>query len=79
MDLWTETLEAKEYDALATMIANGVATEVVITTEQQPQSVGAGSPSEGGGGDSATEAGGRTLGVTRYSMDIYIYMEHTGT
>lgn len=71
MDLWTETLEAKEYDALAIMIANGVATEVEVTTEQQSQLEVADKPSgregEGGeeGAESGAEAGVRTLGVTR--------------
>lgn len=76
MDLWTETLEAKEYDALATMIANGVTTEIEVTTEQQSPLEGADSPSElegegrVGGAELGAEDGVRTLGVTRYTMDI---------
>ncbi len=37
VDLWTETLESEEYDALAMMIAKGVTNEVEIT-EEQPDS-----------------------------------------
>jgi len=34
VDLWTETLESDEYDALAMMIAKGVTVEVEIAGEQ---------------------------------------------
>ncbi|CAN0062943.1 unnamed protein product [Ectocarpus sp. 13 AM-2016] len=36
VDIWTETLEASEYDALAMMIAKGVTTEVDTPTETRP-------------------------------------------
>ncbi|CAN0028521.1 unnamed protein product, partial [Ectocarpus sp. 6 AP-2014] len=36
VDIWTETLEASEYDALAMMIAKGVTTEVDTPTETGP-------------------------------------------
>lgn len=73
VDLWTETLKAKEYDALATMIANGVATEIEVTTEQQLQLERAGHPSGGGrergasGAQTGAESGGKMLVVTRYN------------
>lgn len=76
MDLWTETLEAKEYDALATMIANGVTTEIEVTAERQPQLEGvvnlSGGERDGGaeGVESGAEADGRNLGVTRYRSGL---------
>lgn len=54
VDIWTETLEASEYDALAMMIAKGVTTEVDTPTEAGPD-VEDGRGSVAGSADSVTD------------------------
>lgn len=60
VDLWTETLEASEYDALAMLIANGVTTEVDSPTEARPD-VEDGRGSVGESVASATDARANSL------------------
>eukprot|EP00903_Cladosiphon_okamuranus_P015163 g14021.t1 len=65
VDLWTETLESKEYDALAMLIANGVTTEVEIT-EALPDSTDMNKGVEGTGRVDSVD--GKLLRVTRSFM-----------